>query len=101
MVFPSNTASCIQNYIGCDLFWTRYKYLTQTAPFIIKPVDVRFDCSFFHQSGKFDYFKIERFECISKEYMKTVFIRQHIIKQIIVIYNVDILMKSQSNPPML
>ena len=44
-----------------DLLWAWYKYLTQTAPFIIKPVDGRFDCSFFTNSGKFDHFKIDRF----------------------------------------
>ena len=67
-------------------------YLTQTAPFIIKPVDVRFDCSFSTKSGKFDHacFRI-RFYFISKEYMKN--IREHIIKPVILIvilYNVDI-----------
>ena len=57
--FQSNTASRIQNEIVCDLFGTRYKFLTQTAPFIIKPVDVIFSCSFFTKSGKFDHLKIE------------------------------------------
>ena len=40
------------------------KCLTQTAPFIIKPVDGRFDCSFSTNSGKFDLLrllKIDRF----------------------------------------
>ena len=45
MVIQSNTASRIQNYIVCDLLWTWYKCLTQKDPFIIKPVDGRFDCS--------------------------------------------------------
>ena len=31
MVSKSNTASRIQNLIVCDLFWTRYKHLTQTT----------------------------------------------------------------------
>ena len=39
----------------------RYKCLPQTAPFIIKPVDGRFDCSFSSNSGKFDLLKIDRF----------------------------------------
>ena len=38
-----------------------YKCLTQTASFIIKPVDGRFDCSFSTNSGKFDHLKIDRF----------------------------------------
>ena len=46
MVFQSNTASRIQNEIVCDLFGTTYKLLTQTVPFVIKPVDVRLNCSF-------------------------------------------------------
>ena len=46
MVFQSITASRIQNDIVCDLFWTRCEFVTQTVPFIIKSVDVRFDCSF-------------------------------------------------------
>ena len=55
MVFQNNTASSIQNEIVCDLFGTRYtcKLLTQTFPFVIKPVDVRFNCSFSTKSGKF------------------------------------------------
>ena len=53
----------IQNEIVCDLFGTRYmyKFLTQTASFMIKPVDVRFNCSFSTKSGKFDYLKIDWF----------------------------------------
>ena len=61
MVFQSNTASRTQKYIVCDLLWTLYKCLTQTAPFIIKPVEGRFDCSFSTNSGKFDHLKIDRF----------------------------------------
>ena len=61
MVFQTNTALRIQNDIVCDLLWTRYKFLTQTSPLIIKPVDVRFDCSFSTKSGKFDHLKIDRF----------------------------------------
>ena len=38
---------------------------------IIKPVD-RFDCSFSTISGKSDLLKFDRFECISKEYMKNI-----------------------------
>ena len=34
MVFQSITASVSQHEIVCDLFGTRYKSLTQTAPFI-------------------------------------------------------------------
>ena len=40
-------------YLGKD------KLLTQTAPFIIKPVDVRFNCSFSTKSGKFDHLEID------------------------------------------
>ena len=36
-----------------------YKLLTQTVPFIIKPVDVRFTCSFPTKSGKFDHLEID------------------------------------------
>ena len=57
----SNTAPRIQNEIVCDLFETRYKLLTQTVPFIIKPVDVRFNCSFSTKSGKFDHLEIDWF----------------------------------------
>ena len=59
MVFKSNTVSRIQNEIVCDLFGTRYKLLTQIVPFIIKPVDVRFTCSFPTKSGKFDHLEID------------------------------------------
>ena len=59
MVFQSNTASMIQNEIVCDLFGTIYKFLTQTALFMIKPVDVRFNSSFSTKSGKFDHLKID------------------------------------------
>ena len=38
MIFQSNTALRIQNYIVCDLLWTWYKCLTQAAPFISPPV---------------------------------------------------------------
>ena len=72
MVFQSNTALRIENYIVCGLLWTWYRRLTQTAPFIIKPVDGRFDCSFSTNSGKFDHLKIDRFQCISKKYMKNI-----------------------------
>ena len=90
MVFQSHTASRIQNCIVCDLLWTWYKCLTQTAPFIIKLVDGGFDCSFSTNSGKFDHLKIDRFYCISKEYMKSIYMYDNILyKQIIVIYNVD------------
>ena len=34
--------------------------LTQTAPFIIKPVDGRFDYSFSTNFGKFDHLKFDR-----------------------------------------
>ena len=61
MVSQSNIASRIQNDIVCDLFWTRYELLTQTAPCIIKFVDVRFNCSFSTKSGKFDHLKIDGF----------------------------------------
>ena len=61
MVFQSNTASKIQNGIVCDLFGIIYKFLTQTAPFIIKPVDVRFNCSVSTKSGKFDHLKMDWF----------------------------------------
>ena len=59
MVFQSNTATRIQNETVCGLFGTRYKLLTQTVPFIIKPVDVRFNCSFSTKSGKFDHLEID------------------------------------------
>ena len=59
MVFHSNTALRIQNEIVCDLSGTRYKFLTETAQFMIKPVDVRFNCSFSTKSGKFDHLKID------------------------------------------
>ena len=52
-------ASRIQNEIACGLFGTRYKFLTQTAPFVIKLVDVRFNCSLSTKSGKFDHLKID------------------------------------------
>ena len=78
MVFQSNTASRTQNYIVCDLLWTWYKCLTQTASFIIKPVDGRFDCSFFTNSGKFDHLKIDRFLVYFKRTHEK-HIRQHII----------------------
>ena len=42
------------------------------SPFIIKPVDGRFGCSFSTNSGKFDDLKIDRIECISKEYGKNI-----------------------------
>ena len=59
MVFQSNTASRIQNEIVCDLFGTRYKLLTQTVPFFIKPVDVSSNCLFPIKSGKFDHLEID------------------------------------------
>ena len=37
MVFQSNTASRIQNYIVCDLFWTRYMCLTLKKPGLLTP----------------------------------------------------------------
>ena len=61
MVFQSDAASKIQNGIVCDLFGIIYKFLTQTAPFIIKPVDVRINCSFSTKSGKFDHLKSDWF----------------------------------------
>ena len=48
----------------------RYKLLTQTVQFIIKPVDVRFNCSFFTKSGKFDHLEIYLFIVYSEKYMK-------------------------------
>ena len=51
----------IQNEIVCALFGTKQ--------FIIKPVDVRINCSFFTKSGKFDHLKID---CISEKYMKNI-----------------------------
>ena len=57
---------------------------------IIKPVDGRFDCSFSTNSGKFDHLKIDRFWCILKQYGKNIY-NNILYKQIIVIYNVDIL----------
>ena len=59
MVFQSNTTSRIQNEIVLDSFGTRYKLLTQTVPFIIKPKDLRFTCSFPTKSGKFDHIEID------------------------------------------
>ena len=38
---------------------TRYKFLSQTVPVIIKPVDVRFNCSFCTKSGKLDHLEID------------------------------------------
>ena len=73
--FPNNIALRIQNDIVCDFFWTRYKFLTQTAPFILEPVGVRLfepvgvrllepvDVRLFFSTkpGKFDHLKIDRF----------------------------------------
>ena len=75
MVFQSSTTLRIQNEIVCDIFGTRYKLLTQTVPFIIKPVDVRFNCSFSTKSGKFDHLEIDWFRKIHEKH-----IRQHIIQ---------------------
>ena len=79
MVFQSNTASRIQNEIVCDLFGTIYKFLTQTVPFIIKPVDLRFNCSFSTKSGKVwphrNWLILVYFRNIHEKH-----IRQHIIQ---------------------
>ena len=66
MFFQSNTASRIQTYIVCDLLWTWYKCLTQTAPFIIKPVDGRFDCSFSTNSESLTTSKLTNFSAFQR-----------------------------------
>ena len=52
MIFQSNIGSRIQKYVvcECDYNWT-ISFLTWTAPFTIKPVDVRFYFTF-HQFQK-------------------------------------------------
>ena len=61
MFFQSNTASGIQNFIVCDLFWTRYNFLVQKAPLIIKPVDTRLIILWLPYFWKFDHWKIDGF----------------------------------------
>ena len=71
MVFQSNTTSKIQNEIVGDLSGTRYKLLTQTVPFIIKPVDVRFNCSFPPNLESLTTTKLNDFSVFQKNTRKT------------------------------
>ena len=51
----------LKNVLPVTDFRQDNKCSTQTAQFIFKHADVRFDCSFSTKSRKFDHLKIDRF----------------------------------------
>ena len=86
--FQSNTASRIQNNIGCDLFWTRFKFFTPKSPLIIKPVDVRFDCFLLPIPESLTNAKLRDFSVFAKSDMENIK-ENTLYRRLIVFYSID------------